>query len=59
MAPSNSVLFDLCIFLTHDSFFDVAAGAAFPQGISRHEGEGTRVGVDSPWFLQLCIHVLE
>jgi hypothetical protein len=59
MAPSNNVFFNLCIFLIHDSFFDVAAGAAFPHGISPHEGEGTCVGVDSPWFLQLCIHVLE
>jgi hypothetical protein len=32
MAPSNSVCLDLCISLTHDSFFDVAAGAAFPMG---------------------------
>jgi len=45
--------------LIHDSFFDVAAGAAFLHGISRHEGESTCVGGDSPWFLQLCIHILE
>ncbi len=56
--PSNGVLFHLCIFLTHD-FFDVAASAACPHGVSLREVEGTDVGVDSPWFLQLCIHVLE
>ncbi len=46
-------------FLDHDSFFDVAVIAAFPHGISPREGVGTCVGVDSPWFVQLCIHVLE
>jgi hypothetical protein len=33
MTPSNGVFFHLCIFLTHDSFFDVDAGAAFPHPI--------------------------
>jgi len=45
-------------FLTHD-LVDVATGAAFPHGVSLHEIEVTSVGVDSPWFLQLCIHELE
>jgi len=59
MTPSNGVFFHLCISFIHDSFFDVAAGAAFPHGISPHEGRGTCVGVDSPSLVQLCIFVLE
>jgi hypothetical protein len=45
-------------FLIHD-FVDVAANAAFSHGVSFHEVEGTSISVDSPWFLQLCIHELE
>jgi hypothetical protein len=59
MTPSNGVFFHLCISCTHDSFCDVAVRAAFPHGISPHEGVGACVGVDSTWFIQLCIHVLE
>jgi hypothetical protein len=44
--------------LIHD-LSNVTVIVAFSHGVSPHEVEGIDESVDSPWFLQLCIHALE